>query len=126
MNPYLARRSKKEPVTYMIRVSNRSGPHSGCTLFQEQILQIAMMVAGFNGSEADELRASSEATIALTNDGKVVAKLRRRMTEKGSLRRDGADHSAIHRSRLLFPVVARDKFRAARLRQRLAESAPRA
>lgn len=56
-NPYILRRQKKEPVTY---------PHSslepilrrtlGVPLFQEQLLRMAMTVAGFSGSQAEELR----------------------------------------------------------------------
>ena len=57
MNPYMRRRQKKEPVTYpldeLIPVLERT---LGVPLFQEQLLRMAMVVAGFTGAEAEELR----------------------------------------------------------------------
>ena len=57
VNPYLKRRQGREPVTY---------PHPslepvlartlGVPLFQEQLLRMAMIAAGFTGGEAEELR----------------------------------------------------------------------
>ena len=57
VHPYLARRRGDQPVTY---------PHPllepvlartlGVPLFQEQLLRMAMVVAGFSGGEAEELR----------------------------------------------------------------------
>ena len=57
VHPYLSRRNGREPVTY---------PHPslepilartlGVPLFQEQLLRMAMTVAGFTGGEAEELR----------------------------------------------------------------------
>ena len=57
VNPYLARRSGKEPVTYP---DKRAKPilerTLGVVLFQEQVLQLAMELGGFTAAEADELR----------------------------------------------------------------------
>jgi error-prone DNA polymerase len=57
MHPYIARRSGKEPVVYyhekLIPVLERT---LGVPLFQEQMLEIAMIMADFSGSEAEELR----------------------------------------------------------------------
>ncbi len=57
MNPYMERRQGRQKVTY---------PHPlledvlfrtlGVPLFQEQLLRIAMVIANFSGSEAEELR----------------------------------------------------------------------
>ena len=57
VHPYIRRRTGEEPVTY---------PHPslkpilertlGIPLFQEQLLRIAMVAAGFTGGEAEELR----------------------------------------------------------------------
>jgi error-prone DNA polymerase len=57
LNPYLLRRAGEEPVTY---------PHPslepilkrtlGIPLFQEQLIRMAMVAAGFSGGQADELR----------------------------------------------------------------------
>lgn len=57
VNPYLARRSGKQLVTYpddrIKRILERT---LGVVLFQEQILQIAMELGKFSAAEADELR----------------------------------------------------------------------
>jgi error-prone DNA polymerase len=57
LNPYLLRRTGEQPVTY---------PHEslepilkrtlGIPLFQEQLIRMAMVAAGFTGGQADELR----------------------------------------------------------------------
>ncbi len=57
LNPYLLRRAKEQDVTY---------PHEslkpilkrtlGIPLFQEQLIRMAMVAAGFTGGQADELR----------------------------------------------------------------------
>ena len=57
MHPYMRRRQKKEEVTYPLPelkpVLERT---LGVPLFQEQLLRIAMVVGGFTGAEAEELR----------------------------------------------------------------------
>lgn len=57
VHPYLARRSGREPVTYL---DPRAKPilerTLGVVLFQEQVLSLAMTLGGFSPSEADELR----------------------------------------------------------------------
>ncbi|HKV02565.1 MAG TPA: error-prone DNA polymerase, partial [Ktedonobacteraceae bacterium] len=57
MHPYMRRRQKKEEVTYphpsLEPVLRRT---LGVPLFQEQLLRMAMTVANFTGTEAEELR----------------------------------------------------------------------
>ena len=57
MHPYLARRQGLEPVTYL---DGRLRPilerTLGICMFQEQMMAIAMKLAGFTGAEVDELR----------------------------------------------------------------------
>ncbi len=57
VHPYIRRRNGLEPVTYehpsMARALEKT---LGVPLFQEQLMQIAVDVAGFTGTEADELR----------------------------------------------------------------------
>jgi error-prone DNA polymerase len=57
VHPYLARRRGDQPVTYphplLEPVLERT---LGVPLFQEQLLRMAMVVAGFTGGEAEELR----------------------------------------------------------------------
>ncbi len=57
VNPYLERRAGRQPVTYP---DERAKPilerTLGVVLFQEQVLQLAMELAGFSAAEADALR----------------------------------------------------------------------
>ena len=57
MHPYMRRRQHKEEITYphpsLEPVLKRT---LGVPLFQEQLLRMAMTVAGFTGAEAEELR----------------------------------------------------------------------
>jgi error-prone DNA polymerase len=57
VHPYLKRRQGREPVTYahplLEPVLKRT---LGVPLFQEQLLRMAMICAGFSGGEAEELR----------------------------------------------------------------------
>lgn len=57
VHPYLKRRDGIEPVSYpspaLQKVLERT---LGVPLFQEQVIEIAMVAAGFSGGEADQLR----------------------------------------------------------------------
>ena len=57
VHPYLNRRSGKEAITYpsdtIKEVLERT---LGVPIFQEQVMQLAMVAAGFSGGEADQLR----------------------------------------------------------------------
>jgi error-prone DNA polymerase len=57
VHPYIKRRNGKEPVTYLHPLlENSLGKTLGVPLFQEQLMQMAIDVAGFTPSEADQLR----------------------------------------------------------------------
>lgn len=57
VHPYLRRRSGEEEVTYLHPLLERSLAKTlGVPLFQEQLMQMAMDVAGFSPTQADELR----------------------------------------------------------------------
>lgn len=57
VHPYLRRRAGKEPVTYLHPLLEPVMKRTlGVPLFQEQLMQMAMSVGGFNGAEADQLR----------------------------------------------------------------------
>jgi len=62
VNPYLKRRQGIEPVTYpnkdLEKVLERT---LGVPVFQEQVMEIAMVAAGFSAGQADELRRSMAA-----------------------------------------------------------------
>jgi error-prone DNA polymerase len=84
VHPYLARRAKKEPVTYFDKrlepVLKRT---LGVPLFQEQMLKIAMVMADFSGDEAEELRRALSFHRSEERMNKVCAKLRAAMERKG-------------------------------------------
>jgi len=57
VNPYIRRRQGREPVTYPHpSLEPILGETLGVILFQEQILKVAMAVAGFSPAAADKLR----------------------------------------------------------------------
>ena len=57
VHPYIRRRNGKEPVTYLHPLlENSLGKTLGVPLFQEQLMQMAIDVAGFTPAQADELR----------------------------------------------------------------------
>ncbi len=62
VHPYLMRRSGREPVTYpspqVEKVLRRT---LGVPIFQEQVMQLAMVAAGFSAGEADQLRRAMAA-----------------------------------------------------------------
>ena len=84
VHPYIRRRRGREPVTYahpsLEPILRRT---LGVPLFQEQLLRMAMVTAGFSGTEAEELRRAfgfkrSEARMA-----EVEQKLRAGMARQG-------------------------------------------
>jgi error-prone DNA polymerase len=84
VHPYLARRAKREPVTYF---DDRLKPvlerTLGVPLFQEQMLKIAMIMADFSGNEAEELRRALSFHRSEERMRKVSVKLRAAMERKG-------------------------------------------
>ena len=80
VHPYLKRKAGLEPVTY---------PHPslepilkrtlGVPLFQEQLLRIAMVAAGFSGGEAEELRRALGFKRSETRMREIEVKLRQGM-----------------------------------------------
>ncbi len=83
MNPYMRRRQNKEEVTYLhpllIPVLKRT---LGVPLFQEQLLRIAMTVAGFTGAEAEELRRAVGMKRSMQRMNELEVRLRKGMTER--------------------------------------------
>ena len=57
VHPYLKRRQGFEPVSYPSRDLERALSRTlGIPIFQEQVMQVAMLAAGFSAGEADQLR----------------------------------------------------------------------
>ena len=62
VHPYLRRRRGEEPATYPSEaVKAVLGRTLGVPIFQEQVMQLAMVAAGFSPGEADRLRRSMAA-----------------------------------------------------------------
>ncbi len=84
VHPFFERRQGRQPVTY---------PHPslepilkrtlGVLLFQEQILRVAMVAAGFSGGEAEELRRAMGFKRSAERMDRLEAKLRTGMNERG-------------------------------------------
>src|SRR5204863_1732248 len=84
MHPYLERRAGRQPVAYfhddLKPVLERT---LGVPLFQEQMLQIAMVLADFTGAEAEELRRALSFHRSEERMQRVEKKLRAAMGRKG-------------------------------------------
>jgi error-prone DNA polymerase len=62
VHPYLARREGKEPVSFPSEALKEAlGRTLGVPIFQEQVMQVAVLAAGFTPGEADALRRSMAA-----------------------------------------------------------------
>jgi len=62
VHPYLNRRQGKEPVEYPSEALKEAlGRTLGVPVFQEQVMQVAILAAGFTPGEADQLRRSMAA-----------------------------------------------------------------
>lgn len=84
VHPYLRRRRGEEPVTYpgeeVKAVLKRT---LGVPIFQEQVIELAMVAAGFSGGEADQLRRA----IGAWRSTKRLENFRQRLIS-GMLKRD--------------------------------------
>ncbi|MBY4898713.1 error-prone DNA polymerase [Cupriavidus sp. AU9028] len=62
VHPYLRRRQGKEAVTYPSPAMEKALSRTlGVPIFQEQVMQVAMLAAGFSAGEADQLRRAMAA-----------------------------------------------------------------
>jgi error-prone DNA polymerase len=62
VHPYLRRRQKLEPETYPSeQLRTALGRTLGVPIFQEQVMQVAILAAGFTPGEADQLRRAMAA-----------------------------------------------------------------
>ncbi len=84
VHPYLNRRQGKEQVTYPSEALKQAlGRTLGVPVFQEQVMQISMLAAGFTPGEADELRRSMAAWKRKGGLGKYYARIVDGMVERG-------------------------------------------
>jgi len=84
VHPYLRRRAGREPVTYahpdLEPILKRT---LGVPLFQEQLLRMAMTLAGFTGGEAEELRRAMGFKRSVERMHQIEEKLRQGMAARG-------------------------------------------
>ncbi len=84
VHPYLRRRQGLEPISYPKEEIRPALERTcGVPLFQEQVMQIAMLAANFSAGEADQLRRSMAAWRRKGDLGQFQEKLKRGMTQKG-------------------------------------------
>jgi error-prone DNA polymerase len=84
VHPYLNRRNGREKIDCIHPACEKILARTlGVPLFQEQVLRMAMAVAGFSGAEADELRRAMAFKRSDDRMESVTAKLRLRMGERG-------------------------------------------
>ncbi len=90
VNPYIRRRQGREPVTYPHPALEPALKETlGVILFQEQILKVAMAIAGFTPAEGDKLRRA----MSRARSSEDMEKLRGPFV-RGALARDVDDATA--------------------------------
>ena len=84
VHPYIRRRDGVEPVTYLHPLLERSLAKTlGVPLFQEQLMQMAVDVAGFTAAEADRLRQAMSAKRSVERMERLRERLYQGMAERG-------------------------------------------
>ena len=84
VHPFLARRNGTEPVTYAHPLLEPVLARTlGVPLFQEQLLRMAMVVAGFSGGEAEELRRAMGFKRSVKRMQQIETRLREGMARNG-------------------------------------------
>ncbi|MDQ4142217.1 MAG: error-prone DNA polymerase [Actinomycetota bacterium] len=91
VHPYIRRRNGKEPVTYLHPLLENSLRKTlGVPLFQEQLMQMAVDVAGFTAAEADQLRQAMGSKRSQERMERLKTRLYEGMAERG-ITGQGAD-----------------------------------
>ena len=84
VHPYINRVRGREPVTYLHPLLEKSlGKTKGVPLFQEQLMQMAIDVAGFSGAEADQLRRAMGSKRSIEKMERLRARLMSGMAANG-------------------------------------------
>jgi error-prone DNA polymerase len=84
VHPYLRRRAGREAVTYAHPALEPVLARTlGVPLFQEQLMRVAMVAAGFSGAEAEELRRAMGSKRSVERMKTLEQKLRDGMTRNG-------------------------------------------
>jgi error-prone DNA polymerase len=84
VHPYIRRRNGKEPVTYLHPLLEPALKKTlGIPLFQEQLMQMAIDVAGFSPGEADQLRQAMGSKRSIERMERLRRRLYEGMAERG-------------------------------------------
>ena len=84
VNPYIARRLGKEPITYLHPSFKPFLERTlGVPLFQEQVMRIGMVAANLTGGEAEELRKAMGGKRSASIIAGLTARLHQGMTANG-------------------------------------------
>src|SRR6266568_3386207 len=84
VHPYIRRRNGSERITYLHPLLERSLKKTkGVPLFQEQLMQMAVDVAGFTAAEADQLRQAMGAKRSVERMEQLRGRLYQGMAERG-------------------------------------------
>ncbi len=84
VHPYIRRRNGQEPITYLHPLlENSLGKTLGVPLFQEQLMQMAIDVAGFTPAESDELRQAMGSKRSAARMERLRERLYAGMAERG-------------------------------------------
>jgi error-prone DNA polymerase len=84
VHPYIRRRNGTEPVTYLHPLLERSLAKTlGVPLFQEQLMQMAIDVAGFTPAESDRLRQAMGSKRSVDKMEQLKGRLYAGMAERG-------------------------------------------
>ncbi len=84
VHPYIRRRNGQEPITYLHPLlENSLGKTLGVPLFQEQLMQMAIDVAGFTPAEADQLRQAMGSKRSRARMEQLKQRLYEGMAERG-------------------------------------------
>ncbi len=84
VHPYIRRRNGLEPVTYLHPLLERSLQKTlGVPLFQEQLMQMAIDVAGFSPAESDRLRQAMGSKRSVEKMEQLKGRLYQGMAERG-------------------------------------------
>ena len=84
VHPYIRRRNGQEPVTYLHPLLEKSLRKTlGVPLFQEQLMQMAIDVAGFTPAESDELRQAMGSKRSAARMERLKQRLYAGMAERG-------------------------------------------
>ncbi len=84
VNPYIRRRRGEEPVTYLHPMLEPILERTlGVPLFQEQLMEMAVAIAGFSAADADELRQAMAAKRSATRMERMRVRLYEGMAARG-------------------------------------------